>query len=80
MLRKEYVLIVNDSKGLNKILHCSESREECCDALNKYVREILRKALENKYDVDLVTDRHDRYKAILSSKKESIDVTIYVSE
>lgn len=79
MLKKEYILMLRVDDEENRILYSSKSREECCDHLNIYVREMLKKVLKNRYEVDVITDRHDRYEATLVSKEESRDIVLDVS-
>lgn len=78
-LEKKYILTLKDGSEENTILHESDSREECCEALNKYVREMLKKVLENKYEVDVIIDRPDRYEATIISKEKSRDIVLDVS-
>lgn len=79
MLKKEYILMLRVDDKENRILYSSKSREECCEALNKYVREMLKKVLENKYEVDVIIDRPDRYEATIISKEKSRDIVLDVS-
>ena len=79
MLKKEYILMLRVDDEENRILYSSNSREECCDHLNKYVREMLKKILENKYEIDVIIDRPDRYEATIISKEKSRDIVFDVS-
>lgn len=67
MIYDKYTLVLKENDGPNEILFSSNSKEECCEALNKYIREMLRKILINKYDIDVIVDSNEKYEAVITS-------------